>query len=59
MNKPQRTRLVLVDDHALVREGLKAMLMAAPQIDVVGEAGHATEALVLVAATQPHLEKRR
>ena len=55
MNKPQRTRLVLVDDHALVREGLKAMLMAAPQIDVVGEAGHATEALVLVAATQPHL----
>jgi DNA-binding NarL/FixJ family response regulator len=47
--------LVLVDDHALVREGLKAMLMAAPQIEVVGEAGHASEALVVVANTQPHL----
>jgi DNA-binding NarL/FixJ family response regulator len=55
MNKPTRTRLVLVDDHALVREGLKAMLMAAPQIEVVGEAGHATEALAVVANTQPHL----
>ena len=55
MSKPIRTRLVLVDDHALVREGLKAMLMAAPQIEVVGEAGHATEALAVVAETQPHL----
>lgn len=55
MNTPTRTRLVLVDDHALVREGLKAMLMAAPQIEVVGEAGHATEALAVVADTQPHL----
>jgi DNA-binding NarL/FixJ family response regulator len=55
MSKTIRTRLVLVDDHALVREGLKAMLMAAPQIEVVGEAGHATEALAVVAQTQPHL----
>jgi len=55
MSKTIRTRLVLVDDHALVREGLKAMLMAAPQIEVVGEAGHATEALAVVAETQPHL----
>jgi DNA-binding NarL/FixJ family response regulator len=55
MNQPTRTRLVLVDDHALVREGLKAMLMAASQIEVVGEAGHATEALAVVAETQPHL----
>lgn len=55
MTNNTRTRLVLVDDHALVREGLKAMLMAAPQIEVVGEAGHATEALAVVAQTQPHL----
>jgi DNA-binding NarL/FixJ family response regulator len=55
MNQSPRTRLVLVDDHALVREGLKAMLMAAPQIEVVGEAGHATEALAVVAESQPHL----
>jgi DNA-binding NarL/FixJ family response regulator len=55
MNPPTRTRLVLVDDHALVREGLKAMLMAAPQIEVVGEAGNAAQALVVVAESQPHL----
>jgi DNA-binding NarL/FixJ family response regulator len=55
MTQSIRTRLVLVDDHALVREGLKAMLMAAPQIEVVGEAGHATEALAVVNQTQPHL----
>ncbi|XVJ70701.1 MAG: response regulator transcription factor [Rhizobacter sp.] len=55
MNNPVRTRLVLVDDHALVREGLKAMLMGAPQVEVVGEAGHAPEALAVVADTQPHL----
>ena len=31
-------RVVLVDDHAIVRTGLKAVLGAAPEIDVVGEA---------------------
>jgi DNA-binding NarL/FixJ family response regulator len=55
MNELSRTRLVLVDDHALVREGLKAMLMAAPKIEVVGEAGHAVEALEVVAQSHPHL----
>jgi DNA-binding NarL/FixJ family response regulator len=36
-------RVVLVDDHAIVRTGLKAVLGAAPEVDVVGEAagGHA------------------
>jgi DNA-binding NarL/FixJ family response regulator len=31
-------RVVLVDDHAIVRTGLKAVLGAAPEVDVVGEA---------------------
>jgi DNA-binding NarL/FixJ family response regulator len=41
-------RVVLVDDHAIVRTGLKAVLGAAPEIDVVGEAegGHAALALL-------------
>ncbi len=41
-------RVVLVDDHAIVRTGLKAVLGSAPQIDVVGEAagGHAAVALL-------------
>jgi two-component system response regulator DevR len=31
-------RVILVDDHAIVRTGLRAVLGAAPEIDVVGEA---------------------
>lgn len=43
----QTTRLLIVDDHHLVREGLKARLSAVPGLDVVGEASHAVEALAL------------
>lgn len=41
-------RVVLVDDHAIVRTGLRAVLGAAPEIAVVGEAagGHAAVALL-------------
>ena len=35
-------RVVLVDDHAIVRTGLRAVLGAAPEIEVVGEARAAT-----------------
>jgi DNA-binding NarL/FixJ family response regulator len=49
------TRLMIVDDHPLVREGLKARLSALPSIDVVGEAGDADEATRLVAETGPDL----
>ncbi len=55
MTPPTPTRLVLVDDHALVREGLKSMLGSTPQCEVVGEASNALEALAIVAQTQPHL----
>ena len=44
-------RVVLVDDHAIVRTGLKAVLGAAPEIDVVGEAGGGHEAVALLAST--------
>ena len=41
-------RVMLVDDHAIVRTGLKAVLGAAPEVEVVGEAagGHAAVALL-------------
>ena len=41
-------RVVLVDDHAIVRTGLKAVLADASDIDVVGEASGGREAVALV-----------
>lgn len=48
LNSPQtggRIRALLVDDHTLVRAGLKLILGTQPDIDVVGEAGDAKEAI--------------
>ena len=42
-------RVVLVDDHAIVRTGLKAVLADAAEIDVVGEASGGNEAVALLA----------
>ena len=38
-------RILLVDDHEVVRLGLKALLEHNPQFEVVGEAGTAKEAI--------------
>ncbi|UGQ47816.1 response regulator [Massilia endophytica] len=48
-------RILLVDDHPLVRDGLRARLEAMPQFEVVGEAGSADEALEVAAAQKPEL----
>ena len=45
--------LVLVDDHQLVREGLRALLQAVPDVRVVGEAADGLEALRLVEQVKP------
>lgn len=45
-------RVVLVDDHAIVRTGLKAVLGAARDIEVVGEAAGGNEAIALLATTE-------
>ena len=49
----KKQRIVLVDDHEVVRLGLKALLDRHPQFDVVGEAGSAREALEQTAALKP------
>ncbi|SFP25259.1 two component transcriptional regulator, LuxR family [Geodermatophilus dictyosporus] len=46
-------RVLVVDDHPVVRGGLVGWLAAQPDLDVVGEAGDGQEALALVAATAP------
>ncbi|MBK5967949.1 MULTISPECIES: response regulator [Thiorhodovibrio] len=47
--------LVIVDDHPLVREGLKAVLARDDGLRVIGEAGGVSEALALVQARKPDL----
>ncbi len=46
-------RLVLVDDQATVRQGLKMRLLLEPDIAVIGEAGSGKEALALVPQLRP------
>lgn len=46
-------RVVLCDDHAVVRAGLLALLGSAPGIEVVGEAGGGAEAVALAARHAP------
>jgi len=48
-----RTRIFLADDHALFREGLRALLERQPGVEVVGEAGEGTDALAQIAQTRP------
>ena len=47
------TRVLLVDDHAVVRAGLRRVLEAEADIEVVGEAGTARDAVLEARATKP------
>ncbi len=46
-------RVVIVDDHAVLRSGLKLLLEREPDIEVVGEAGSARDAVFEVRALKP------
>ena len=47
MSVPLKTRILLADDHALVRHGLRMVLNAAPDLEVAAEAGDGAEAVEL------------
>ena len=49
----ERIKLLLVDDHAVVRLGLMTLLADIPWVEIAGEAGTAAEAITAVAAHQP------
>ncbi len=46
-------RIMLVDDHDMVRRGMSVFLQALPDMELVGEAADGEEALALVAETRP------
>lgn len=48
-------RVIIADDHAILREGIRSMLAQQNDILVVGEAGNGLEALELTARLQPDL----
>ena len=49
----RRTRVLIADDHHLVRAGIRALLSTAPDLDVVAEAADGREALELAVALEP------
>ena len=50
-----KKRIVIADDHTILREGWKALLSSDPEIEVVGEAGEGQEAILVVEKLKPGL----
>ncbi|QCY13038.1 response regulator transcription factor [Pseudomonas sp. MPC6] len=55
MNLPYPIRVALVDDHSLVRDGIKALLAVMAPLEVVGEAENGADAIEMVGRCQPDL----
>ena len=55
MNSDTTIRILLVDDHAIVREGLRALLDDVDGMSIVGEASNGDEAVEMAARLVPHL----
>ena len=48
-------RILLVDDHIVVRAGLKLIIQSRPGMTIAGEAGNSDEAVALAASVQPDI----
>ena len=53
--RPDRIRVLLVDDHALVRAGIRALIEMIESVDVVGEAGNGADALSSIEKLHPQI----
>jgi len=50
-----KTTIVLADDHPIVRQGLRTVLEAEPDLQVIGEAGDGLETMSLVERLRPQV----
>src|SRR5450755_3213466 len=48
-----RLRVVLADEHTILRRGLRAMLESEPDLEIIGEASGASDAIALARCLQP------
>ncbi len=55
MQTQQRIRILIADDHAVVREGLRALIEAKPDMELVGEAADGEAAVTLAGALKPDI----
>ena len=51
----QRIRVLLADDHPVIRQGLRVLLSTEPDIEIVGESEDGQKAVELAARTKPHV----
>ena len=51
----KRIRILLADDHAVVRQGFKMILAEQPDMEIVGEAGNGREAISLAESLKPDI----
>lgn len=52
---PTTIKIILADDHRLVRQGMRALLDAQTEIEIIGEAGDGQEALSLIDSLSPDI----
>jgi two-component system, NarL family, response regulator LiaR len=55
MNIDQKIRIVLAEDHRLVRQGIRHFIEQSPECEVVGEAGDGEQALALIKSLHPDI----
>jgi two-component system NarL family response regulator len=55
MTATRAIRVLIVDDHPVVRDGLQAILSTEPDLFVAGEAGSGAEAIKLIASLRPEI----